>query len=229
MISNMSRNEIVDKPAAKIEADGKKDEPLSSLEIELALLSESKKTKSGKKARLMKGKQILGLKDKSPDQLNSAIARVLFSKILDTFKSSAEKKNESFEKKASYRIIEEQASVPSGGYGVVSKNYGALPVNSYADYNKLFSYLKDFKANSSIYSQNDVINQETSNQKDNFFFGDMQSMEKAVRHFKYFSPSSNIDSISMVPISGMSSGEWEDFKLWMKIDPVMYRLKTSTS
>ena len=54
-------------------------------------------------------------------------------------------------------------------------------------------------------------------------------MEKGARYTKYFAGGNNLNPVSLVPIAGMSSGEWEEFKLWMKLDPVMYRFKTSTS
>ena len=58
---------------------------------------------------------------------------------------------------------------------------------------------------------------------------DFETMEKGARHARYFTPGNELNPLSLVPIAGMSSGEWEQFKLWMKLDPVMYRLKTSTS
>ena len=54
-------------------------------------------------------------------------------------------------------------------------------------------------------------------------------MEKAGRYIKYMAGGADLDTLSMVPKAGMSSSEWENFKMWMKLDPVMYRLKVSTS
>ena len=50
-------------------------------------------------------------------------------------------------------------------------------------------------------------------------------MERATKYIKYMAGGREINTISLVPSAGMDSHEWENFKMWMKIDPVMYLLK----
>ncbi|MBI2658876.1 hypothetical protein HYX05_02110, partial [Candidatus Woesearchaeota archaeon] len=62
-----------------------------------------------------------------------------------------------------------------------------------------------------------------------FALADKETMDKGARYVKYFNSKTPIDKSSLVPIAGMNSAEWEQFKLWMRLDTVMYLLKTSTS
>ena len=119
-----------------------------------------------------------------------------------------------------------------GGYGTISKFYRIIPTTSYIDYAKLFSYLGKFKSQSA-YENFDTPTDTISNLRDGsdkFSLIELETAEKGARYVKYFMPkNTDINVVSLVPLAGMSSAEWEKFKLWMLLDPVMYRLKTSTS
>ena len=60
-----------------------------------------------------------------------------------------------------------------------------------------------------------------------------ETMDEAARHIKYLRSSSRefgvgaggIDAMSMVPMGGMNSAEWEEFKMWFQLDKVAYYLK----
>jgi hypothetical protein len=124
----------------------------------------------------------------------------------------------------------ERTEAPLGGYGTASKSYGASPESSYSDYSKLFSYLGKFKAFSSAYSQSSGEDFSHTPEKA-FQLADIVTIETGARFVKYFSRGSDMNTImlSVVPIAGMDSAEWAQFKLWAQLDPVMYRLKTTTS
>ena len=109
------------------------------------------------------------------------------------------------------------------------KTYGNLPSSSYVDYAKIFSYLGRFKAGSS-YKSSFSEQEGSSEQTSKGSLIDVEAMDKGARHVKYFFPkAADFHSMltSLVPVAGLSSGEWEQFKLWVKLDPVMYLLKTT--
>ena len=119
-----------------------------------------------------------------------------------------------------------------GGYGTISKSYAIVPSASYVDYGKLFSHLGNFRSQSayeSMGSNNGSMNNNQLGDAGKFSLIDRETMETGARHVRYFAQGNDISTLSSVPITGMNSAEWEEFKLWMKLDPVMYRLKTSTS
>src|SRR3989344_9389446 len=147
--------------------------PVFSLETRLESGHTGTDAKPAKKNT--KSKNILSPIIHGKNSINPSIASILFSKILENFKSAKDEKKNKPKEEHSYRIIGEVQS-EAGGYGTVSRNYGTVQSGSYVDYDRLFSYLGDFKANSSPYSQNGSGHIKDSSSKDNFFFGGMQSM-----------------------------------------------------
>lgn len=129
-----------------------------------------------------------------------------------------------------YKAIKEELA-PASGYAAASKSYGISIHKPYVDYGKLFSYLGKFKAQTPYQNlEEEPITSVISSQIESkaFTLIERETMDKGARYIKYFLPKgANIDPSSLVPIAGMSSGEWEQFKLWMKLDPVMYMLKTT--
>ena len=121
----------------------------------------------------------------------------------------------------------------NGGYGTVPKSYGASPKTSYVDYEKLFSYLGKFKSQSAYENMGnhvEVLNKAT--ESGSFILADKDSMDKMGRFEKYMkTPVMAIQTmaLSLVPIAGLSSGEWEEIKNLLRFDPVMYTLKSKTS
>ena len=51
------------------------------------------------------------------------------------------------------------------------------------------------------------------------------TIDRVTSHIKYFS-GGYVDTLSLVPKAGMNSAEWEQFRLGMKLDPVLYGFKT---
>ena len=125
----------------------------------------------------------------------------------------------------------DEKSQAIGGYGTISRNYGAAPQKSYVDYDKIFSYLGKFRANGAYKPLNDSNSQ--NNGDKGFSLISSETMDQGTRHIKYLRPSTRefgvgaggIDAMSMVPIGGMDSAEWEEFKLWFQLDKVAYYLK----
>ena len=159
----------------------------------------------------------------------SALVNILIRSALEKTKKIKENKIASEDKK--YTLSKENNSVVQGGYGTVSRNYGSLIRSPYVNYGKLFSYLGNFKAKSpydSIGSPLEMLNK--SLEGSGFALIDREAMDKGAKHVRYFmSPVSDLNMASLVaPTASMSSGEWEQFKLFMQLDKVMYRLKTST-
>ncbi|MDP6648398.1 MAG: hypothetical protein QGH34_03330 [Candidatus Woesearchaeota archaeon] len=160
----------------------------------------------------------------------STIVKILIKSAIEDAKKEKDEKLTTKDDK-NYTIPKEK-HVNQGGYGTVSKTYGVV-FSSYVSYAKLFSYLGKFKAKNP-YQNIEFDNFQNSDRMlldDNKFnLIEKETMDKGAKHIKYFHPKNvDIDTTSLVPIAGMSSGEWEQFKLWMKLDPVMYLLKTTIS
>lgn len=156
-----------------------------------------------------------------------SIAEILIKSAVEKAKTGINGKAK-FEESAIYRVLKEEMPLATGGYGAVSKGYTAAPGASYVDYEKLFSHLGKFRAQSA-YENIENSNPAAANSlTDNGFrLIDSEIMEKGAKYVKFFMPAnSEIGSVSAVPVAGMNSSEWEQFKLWMKLDPVMYGLKT---
>ena len=159
----------------------------------------------------------------------SSIIKIIINNSVEELKKEAKKEKKADDSKP-YRVIKEEKP-ESTGYGTASKSYGTAPQTSYADYGKMFSYLGKFRA------RNAYENFEAPSGQANSFLEqssrslvDFETMNNGARHVRYFIPAgTDFNTLSLVPVAGMSSGEWEQFKLWTKLDPVMYRFKTSTS
>ena len=158
----------------------------------------------------------------------SALVNILIRNALEKVKREKEKKPAVGDGK--YKLLKEGNFHVQGGYGAVSKSYGRLIHTPYVDYGKLFSYLGNFKAKNPYDSIGtfEILNK--SLEGGSFALIDRESMDKGAKYVKYFmSPVSDLNITSLVPpTTAMSSGEWEQFKLLMQLDRVMYRLKTST-
>ena len=160
----------------------------------------------------------------------SSIIRILISNAVEDSKKEAKKERSRAEEKPCMVIKEDKPDI-AGGYGTIPKTYGTSPQKSYADYGKLFSYLGKFRARNAYENfeapaghANNFLEQSSRS------LVDAETMSKGARYARYFAGAGvEVNFSSLVPIASMSSGEWEQFKLWMKLDPVMYRLKTSTS
>lgn len=163
--------------------------------------------------------------DKIP---TSSIVSILIKSAVENAKRDKKEKSVIGEDK-SYTAIKDSAN-SLGGYGTVSKNYGGASSTSYVDYEKLFSYLGKFRAQNPYENFGDDRGAKLSDGTGNLSWIDKNTIEKGARFVKYMKhPTIEIDTSSLVPIAGMGSAEWEQFKLWMKLEPVMYRLKISTS
>ncbi|MBS3114713.1 hypothetical protein J4448_06440 [Candidatus Woesearchaeota archaeon] len=170
---------------------------------------------------------------KSDDKIPiSSIINILIKTAVE--KSKSEKKEKVVGKDKSYNILKDDKSlIANGGYGTVSKGYRTTPHSSYIDYEKLFSYLGKFKSQSAyenMGSHLETLNKAT--ESGSFVLADRDSMDKIGRFDKYMkTPVMAIQTmaLSLVPIAGLSSAEWEEIKNLMRFDSVMYTLKSKTS
>lgn len=139
-------------------------------------------------------------------------------------------KREKEAKSDEVKVIEEKEE-SHGGYGTSKRSsYAAGVASSYTDYGKLFSYLGTFKANTGkdIESATQMISK-ILDEGNKFFFLDTETMDMGVKHIKYFNMGLKLSGdMSTVPLGNVNSKDWEMFKLWSKIDPVMYKLKMDT-
>ncbi|MBI2650574.1 hypothetical protein HYX04_04635 [Candidatus Woesearchaeota archaeon] len=169
---------------------------------------------------------------KSDDRIPvSSIINILIKAAVE--KAKTEKKEKAVEHDKSYKLIKEEKAADIGGYGAVSKGYGSASHASYIDYGKLFSYLGKFKSQSAYENMGnplEALNKAT--ESGSFVLADKDSMDKIGRYDKYMrSPVMAIQTmaLSLVPVAGLSSAEWEEIKNLMRFDSVMYTLKSKTS
>lgn len=159
----------------------------------------------------------------------SLLVRILIKNALENAKRERKEARQSEDRK--YRLFKEEKEAP-GGYGTAPLFYGAKAKSPYIDYEKLFSYLGKFKAKGSSYSDAPTEALNSSTESKSFELVSREAMDKGARYAKYFFPKvadfhSNLTSL--VPVAGMSSADWEQFKLMMLLDPVMYALKSRTA
>ena len=141
----------------------------------------------------------------------------------------AEKAEKDKAEEAEARLTEEKEE--AGGYGTSRRSaYAAGIISPYTDYGKLFSYLGAFKANTGqeIESAAQMMGR-VMDESGKFFFLDREVIDMGVKHIKYFNMGLKLSGdMSAVPLGNVNSKDWEMFKLWSKIDPVMYKLKMDT-
>lgn len=158
----------------------------------------------------------------------SSLISILIKTAIENAKR--ELKEKPVENGKSYKLIKEGKKLISpGGYGSVSKRYGSVHT-SYVDYGKLFSYLGSFRAKQPYEGMAEhagVLNKSAESRS--FTLVDRETMDKGKFYIRYVNSKAPIDKTSLVPIAGMSSAEWEEFKWFMRLDTPLYLLKISTS
>lgn len=163
----------------------------------------------------------------------SSIINILIKTAVE--KSKREKKEKSLvDEDKSYNLLKDNRTLNiNGGYGTSSKSYETAPHTSYIDYGKLFSYLGKFKSQSPYENMGNHLElSDKSTESGSFVLADKDSMDKIGRFEKYTKPvvmDTPIVALSLVPVAGLSSAEWEEIKNLMRFDPVMYTLKSKTS
>ena len=158
----------------------------------------------------------------------SSIINILIKAAVEKAKKDRKDKA-ALEEERIYSILKEEMPGIAGGYGTKSKVYGSAARTSYIDYGKLFGYLGKFRSQTPYEDlDHGAIINKSLDDGNKFLLVEKEIMDKGSAYVKYLKPQVvNLDTSSLVPLAGMDSSEWEQFKLWMKLDPVMYRLKTS--
>ena len=171
--------------------------------------------------------------DKTPP---SSIINILMKNAIENVKKTTKQAKPVLwlnEDDKNYSIVKDDKDKNIGGYGTISKGYVIAPSTSYIDYGKLFSYLGKFKSQSPYENMADhleVLNKTT--ESGSFVLADRDSIDKIGRFEKYMkNPAMDMPvmALSLVPIAGLSSGEWEEIKMMMKLDRITYNLKTKTA
>lgn len=193
------------------------------------------KKASVKVPKLKAGKEkIKPSKPKKDDRFPvSSIINILIKTAVEKAKRDKKEKSATEEDK-SYIILKDDKTLNiNGGYGTISKGYGTAPHASYVDYGKLVSYLGKLKSQTPYENMAEhlgTLNKAT--ESGSFVLADRDSMDKIGRYERYNkNPLMDMPAIalSLVPVAGLSSGEWEEIKMLMKLDPVIYNLKTRIS
>ena len=180
-----------------------------------------------KKPKQAKFHEEIAKDDKIPTSL---LVRILIRNALENAKREGKEAKQTA-KNLKYKTLADEKEL-AGGYGAVSRFYGISPRKAYIDYEKLFSYLGKFKAKGSSYSDAPTEALNSSTESKSFELVSREALDKGARHVKYFFPKAAdfyANLTSLVPAAGMNSAEWEQFKLMMLLDPVMYALKSRTA
>lgn len=164
---------------------------------------------------------------------SSIISILIRSAVERAKREKKEKKQQDFKNYSA--VKEERVPIVNGGYGTISKHYGASHGASYADYGKLFSYLGKFKAKGPYENRAEHLKALNKLEQDRgFVLIDADTLDKGARDVKYLYHPGRFDMYTaltslVAPMGDMSSAEWEQFKLTMIIDKVMYSFKTRTA
>jgi len=108
--------------------------------------------------------------------------------------------------------------------------YGPPPQTDYVDYDKIFAHLGKFGGRSmyeGFEGYDDKEKPQLNKAKEGILL-DHQVMDDGAKYLKYFLPGDFMGSWSLVPPAGIDSKDWELFKLWSKIDYIMFNLKMQT-
>lgn len=161
---------------------------------------------------------------RKPSNLSS-IVNILVKAAIEKVKKAKKAPEEK-----SYKIVPEERRFAAGGYGAVSRSYGMPQQASYVDYGKIFSYLGKFRAQNPyehLADEHAAITNKAS-MDNGFGLASRESMDKIARYTKYIA-GGEINILSHAPKAGLTSAEWEKIKLWIQLEPAMYRLKSAIS
>ncbi|MBI3035352.1 hypothetical protein HYY71_03440 [Candidatus Woesearchaeota archaeon] len=203
----------------------------ATLAEKVAKYSKVKLKKTIVKVPRLRARRQKALKIKQAEKIPiSSIIPLLIKSAVEKAKKEGKAKPDVEEQK-SYQVLKgEREHIFNGGYGTASKGYGAAPHASYVDYGKLFSYLGKFRAKQPYEDMAEHIgNLNKATESGSFVLADRETMDKGKFYLRYINSKIPIDKSSLVPIAGMNSAEWEQFKMWMRLDTATYLLKISTS
>jgi len=131
----------------------------------------------------------------------------------------------------SERIKEERVTDNSYGKRGTSTShfYSDSPSGSYADYDKMWGFLGEFRTKGAYqFTESDekrLIETPLLIPSTPQILCDFEVIETCVKHHKYFTPGDNMNgNYGAVPMGGVNSRDWEKFQLWAMVDYVMYRL-----
>lgn len=224
IISNMSLDNVILRDSSKKKGKTQSEKKVNKVISKLALLNQKKSSK--KETRLKKS-----IKGKTAPNIGS-LTRLLINKAVEKAKETT-KKEKNKEDKIIYSIKEDEEIITNGGYGTVSKVYGAAPAVKYVNYDKLFSHLGIFKAKGmyeNLGTRETDIKQTTESSRE---MVSTETIEKAAKHFKYFVTGEIINDLGYVPPVGIgiSSKDWEKYRLMSKMSiylPII-KLKSGTA
>ncbi|MBI2647365.1 hypothetical protein HYW99_02720 [Candidatus Woesearchaeota archaeon] len=207
--------------------------------IQLSMIQQKNSVVKVQKIKL-KSKKVTKLRKLENGLSNSSIVNIIIRNNVSPTKKNNEKiqkkdlKPQSKDEEKGYTSLKDDSSlIINGGYGTISRSYGITPVTSYVNYERLFSYLGKFKTQNAYENMAEhlgVLNKST--ESGSFVLADKDAMDKIGRfekYMKYPAMDMPIMALSLVPIAGLSSVEWEEIKWLMKFDPVIYNLKTKIS
>ena len=121
----------------------------------------------------------------------------------------------------------------NGGYGTVKTYSGMASHVKYADYNKLWSHLGAFRAYDTYGNNESSDNIAMKNGESSREIVSTEVVEKAQKHFKYFTLGDVMGDIGFVPPVGsnINSKDWEQYRLMsmMSIYQPLLKLKMSTA
>lgn len=166
----------------------------------------------------------------------SSVIKLMIDSTVKNLKKENKKSKQKKDISKEYKILDDKKDIiVNGGYGTISSHYGMSPKVKYVNYDKIFSYLGNFRSNG-MYENFDNGNLEMVAKNVTESSREMvskETMEKAAKHFKYFMVGDNLSVVGFVPPfgSGINSKDWEKYRLMtmMSIYQPLLKLKWATA
>lgn len=142
------------------------------------------------------------------------------------------------------KILSEESPEEKGEATIIDNSYGRRGMSgsslysggigsSYTDYDKIWGFLGQFRTKG-MYQFSEF---EEKRLKETplvipscpQILCDFEVIQTCVKHQKYFMPGYNMNgTYGNVPMAGVSSRDWEKFKLWAMMDYILYKLFMDT-
>lgn len=208
------------------------------IELIIKNFLDSNKKRNKTKKNIRTNKNIISssniVKSSPKFSISAFLANTLKEAKTDDKESKEKKDLEEVSEDAGKEVKEKKEMIVNGGYGTVSKSYGAGQSAKYADYNKLFSHLGTFKAKGMYEEFSDLISDiikgkaETTRE-----MVSTQVMDTAAKHEKYFMVGESLTNVGFVPPVGanVNSKDWEKYRVMslMSIYQPIIALKRTTA
>jgi hypothetical protein len=144
---------------------------------------------------------------------------------------SAKEKTETIDEEVEVVEPEEDDNEKSNAavyLGIRPNIYGSGPAKSNVDYDEIYSHLGQTRAKG-MYDDVSGGGGDSIDRVPERSLVDSEVIHDAIQWEKYFLSGDRMGDFGAVPMAGINSKDWERFRLWAKVEYVMYNLMRQTS